>query len=78
MEGVHKQQSRVKWEMHIAFYSEEMKRKDPLWDLGADGRIVIKRMLEKQGLEGVYWIQLVGVRIQLQAVVNAVIKFRAL
>jgi hypothetical protein len=77
---------RIRWAEHIAgmgktrkayptqFWSYSLRGRDQqLGDLGVDGRIILKEILEKKGVD---WIHLVQCRKQLQALVNTVMNIR--
>jgi hypothetical protein len=59
--------------MHTKFYSEILKGRDHLGDLGIDRRITLKWILKKH-VKGVDWIHLAQDRDQWLALVNTVIK----
>jgi hypothetical protein len=47
-------------EMHTQFWSDNLKRRDLSDDLGVDGRIILKCILEKQGVwlrNGINWLR---------------------
>jgi hypothetical protein len=58
--------------MHKIFWLECLKRRDHLEDLGIDGKIILQRMLGKEGGR-VDWNHLAQDRNQWRVVVNTVI-----
>ena len=63
--------------MHTRCYWENQREADNLEDLGIDGRIILKWMLEKWD-GGIDWIDLAQDRDRLRALANAVTNHRVL
>jgi hypothetical protein len=65
-----------RWEMHIKFWSKNLKRRNHVERLDVDLRIILKWILEKQGCEFVDCIHPAQVRDQWRALVNTVLNLR--
>jgi len=65
-----------RWKMHMKFWSENLKGRDHLEDLGIGERIILEWILKHMEWKGVDWMELSQDKVQWRALVNAVMKLR--